>query len=158
VSTTASSTGNITVTVDYDESSLVGSESGLALLHHDGADWVDVTSAIDDENDKVSGIVTGLSPFVLVEHLTCCEDRVGNANGAGTDEPTIGDVTVMIDALFVGNDWGVIPCIAEADINQSGGADPQGGPTGDITIGDVTYLIDYLFVTGPDSMTLPDCL
>jgi hypothetical protein len=88
----------------------------------------------------------------------CCLWRVGNANGAGSDEPTIGDVTVMIDALFIGENWGVISCLAEADINQSGGADPQGGATGDVTIGDVSYLIDYLFVTGPESMTLPDCL
>jgi uncharacterized protein YkwD len=89
---------------------------------------------------------------------SCCVGRVGDANGAGGDEPTIGDVTVMIDALFIGNDWNVIPCVAEADINQSGGSDPQGGPTGDVTIGDVSYLIDYLFITGPDYMTLPDCL
>jgi hypothetical protein len=88
----------------------------------------------------------------------CCTGRVGDANGAGGDEPTIGDVTIMIDALFIGQDWTLIPCLTEADINQSGGTDPQSGPTGDITIGDVSYLIDYMFITGPESMTLPDCL
>jgi hypothetical protein len=86
---------------------------------------------------------------------SCCVGRVGDANGSGEDEPTIGDVSVIIDALFIGENWDVIACMAEADINQSGGADPQ---QGDITIGDVSYLIDYLFITGSDSMTLPDCL
>jgi hypothetical protein len=87
----------------------------------------------------------------------CCVGRVGDANGSGDNEPTIGDVSVMIDALFIGNDWSVISCLTEADVNQSGGSDPQGGPTGDITIGDVSYLIDYLFITGM-SLGLPDCL
>jgi hypothetical protein len=87
----------------------------------------------------------------------CCVGRVGDANNSGADEPTIGDVSVLIDALFIGGDWGIITCLAEADINQSGGPDPEGGPTGDITIGDVSYLIDYLFITGT-GLGLPDCL
>ncbi|MEW5794820.1 MAG: thrombospondin type 3 repeat-containing protein [Candidatus Zixiibacteriota bacterium] len=84
----------------------------------------------------------------------CCVARVGDANGSGDDEPTIGDVTTMIDALFIGGDFGVIPCLAEADINQSGGAEPQAE---DISIGDITMLIDYLFISG-SSVGLPDCL
>jgi hypothetical protein len=86
---------------------------------------------------------------------TCCADRVGDANGMGGDEPTIGDIAIMIDALFItGVCEGTVDCIAEADINQSGGADPV---CDDITIGDIAQLIDYLFITGP-SLGLPDCL
>jgi hypothetical protein len=85
----------------------------------------------------------------------CCDNRVGDANSAGGDEPTIGDVSVLIDALFISTDMGIIPCLAEADINQSGGVAPT---SDDITIGDISYLIDYLFVTGSASMTLPYCL
>jgi hypothetical protein len=84
----------------------------------------------------------------------CCEGTVGDANGSGEDVPTIGDVTVMIDALFIGENWAVIECLTEADLNQSGGNDPQ---TSDITIGDVSYLIDYLFITG-EGLGLPECL
>ncbi len=85
---------------------------------------------------------------------TCCRDRVGNSNGVGGDEPTIGDISTMIDALFIGGDPGVIVCLPEADVNQSGGIDPQ---PGDVTIGDISTLIDYLFITGP-SQGLPNCL
>ncbi len=85
---------------------------------------------------------------------TCCVARVGDANGSGADEPTIGDVTVLIDAMFISSNWDVISCLTEADINQSGGANPT---QSDITIGDVSYLIDYLFITGT-SLSLPDCL
>lgn len=85
----------------------------------------------------------------------CCVGRVGNANGLDGDEPTIGDIATMIDAKFItGTCNGIVDCVAEADINQSGGFDPT---CADITIGDVSILIDYLFITGPE-LGLPDCL
>ncbi len=84
-----------------------------------------------------------------------CEGRVGDANGLGGDEPTIGDISVMIDAKFItGTCDGIIACLAEADVNQSGGTDPT---CDDITIGDISILIDYLFISGP-SLGLNDCL
>ncbi len=60
----------------------------------------------------------------------------------------------MIDALFIGGDPAVLPCVAEADVNQSGGLNPQ---PDNVTIGDVSVLIDYLFITGP-SLGLSACL
>jgi len=86
---------------------------------------------------------------------SCCVGRVGDANGAGGDEPTIGDVSTMIDAKFItGSCDGIIGCLSEADINQSGGTDPT---CDDITIGDISTLIDYLFITGQE-LGLPNCL
>jgi hypothetical protein len=86
----------------------------------------------------------------------CCEGRVGDANGAGGDEPTIGDITVLIDAKFIaGVCEGLIDCLSEADLNQSGGADADCDA---VTIGDISMLIDYLFISGPDTMELPECL
>jgi hypothetical protein len=91
--------------------------------------------------------------------IGCCVEKVGDCNGIGGLEPTIGDVSVMIDAKFITGDcwiFGVplVSCIAECDINQSGGCDPT---CSDITIGDISILIDHLFITGP-SLILPDCL
>ena len=87
---------------------------------------------------------------------TCCLGRVGDANGSGEDEPTIGDVSAMISANFIiGNCENTIPCLFEADINQSGGMNPN---CDDISIGDISTLIDYLFITGKDRMILPACL
>ncbi|MEW5797180.1 MAG: hypothetical protein AB1772_12600 [Candidatus Zixiibacteriota bacterium] len=85
----------------------------------------------------------------------CCEGRVGDANQSMEDEPTIGDVTVMIDAKFIsGTCDGILTCLDEADINQSA----VGAVTcNDISIGDITVLIDYLFITGP-ALGLPNCL
>ncbi len=87
---------------------------------------------------------------------TCCQSRVGDANGLGGDEPTIGDISVMIDAKFItGTCDGIVTCLSEADMNQSGGSDPV---CDDITIGDISILIDYLFITGSAGVTLPNCL
>jgi len=84
--------------------------------------------------------------FAIYNEAPCCQGRVGNANGLGGDEPTIGDVSVMIDALFISGDINVIACLPEADVNQSGGFTVH---PGDITIGDISTLVDYLFITGP---------
>jgi len=85
----------------------------------------------------------------------CCVDRVGDANGLGGDEPTIGDASLMIDAKFItGTCDGILPCLTEADVNQTGGLNPT---CDDITIGDISVLIDYLFITGP-SLGLAECL
>jgi hypothetical protein len=93
----------------------------------------------------------------------CCESRVGDANGLGGDEPTLGDIALMIDAKFISLTCdGLIDCLSEADINQSGGQEPT---CDDITIGDISILVDYLFISGPydptenpSGLTLPDCL
>jgi hypothetical protein len=92
----------------------------------------------------------------IVGPIPCCEGRVGDANGLGGDEPTIGDVSVLIDAKFITSECdGIIICAAEGDLNQSGGIEPE---CDDITIGDISVLIDYLFINGPSDVTLPDCL
>ena len=84
----------------------------------------------------------------------CCLGRVGDANGSGSDLPTIGDVAALISHKFITEE--PLQCYGEADINRSGGLYP--GP-GDITIGDISLLIDYLFVTGPETFgPLPDCM
>ncbi len=78
----------------------------------------------------------------------CCVGRVGDANCSGDDEPTIGDISYMIDRKFIDTDEPWWCCLEEADINQSGL--PGDLSEGDITIGDISILIDYLFLTGPE--------
>jgi len=80
----------------------------------------------------------------------CCIGKVGDANGVGGDDPTIGDIATIIDNKFIS---GLpLPCLFEADANQSGGINPQ---PSDITIGDVSTIIDHLFISGTP---LADCL
>jgi len=105
---------------------------------------------------EASIVVTKHNYFPVEETVTisssCCVLRTGDANCQDGDEPTISDVAVLIDFLFIS---GNPPCcIPEADVNQSGGANPT---LEDVTISDCSYLQDYLFITGP-SLGLPDCL
>ena len=99
-----------------------------------------------------------LAPSVTYQYTvhSCCTARVGDANGSGDDQPTIGDISALIDAKFItGSCDGIIACPLEADINQSGGPNAT---CDDITIGDISILIDYLFIAGPNSFgPLNDC-
>ena len=128
---------------------------------------------------NVGGAVSGSSPIGLVTsagyypelvshagaydpetvdgwvYYGCCVGRVGDANGLDGDEPTLGDIMLLVDAKFIaGRCDGVIECLEEGDVNQSGGATPD---CDDITLGDIMTLVDYLFITGP-SAGLRDCL
>ena len=88
----------------------------------------------------------------------CCTGRVGNVNSQGDypDEISLGDVMLLVDAKFISGDCGLIPCVAEADVNQDGGPDPSCDDH--VTLGDVMVLVDFLFITGPEVATLAECL
>jgi len=80
----------------------------------------------------------------------CCRGIVGDVNGDGGVEPTIADISFLIDHLFISS----IPlgCYLEADANQSGGSNPT---PADISISDVSILVDHLFIS---EAPLPNCL
>ena len=83
------------------------------------------------------------------ELVECCVGTVGDANGDGNAEPTVSDISAIIDFLFI---TGTPPfCMPEADVNQSGGPNPLAQ---DITVSDISSLIDHLFITGAP---LPPC-
>jgi serine protease AprX len=80
----------------------------------------------------------------------CCSGMVGNADGVGDDEPTLADIMALVEFLFVNHEPPA--CMAEADVNQSGGNLPL---KNDITLGDIMRLVDYLYVS---HTPLPGCL
>jgi len=91
---------------------------------------------------------------ISITGAPCCVGRVGNANGVGVypREVTISDVQTLVMAKFImGTCDGVVQCLAEGDVNQSGGQNPN---CDDITITDVSLLVDHLFISGT---ALPDC-
>ncbi len=132
--------GSATLAISWDAGGLVDNETGIGSIGVRRSDGSNTYSVINLP--------------IEIERFICCIARVGDANNSGADEPTIGDVSTLIDALFISSDLALLVCLAEADINQSGGASPT---TADITIGDVSYLIDYLFIGGT-SIGLPNCL
>jgi len=89
----------------------------------------------------------------------CCILRVGNANALGTypNEVTISDIQLLVMAKFISS----LPCeqnlscLTEADVNQSGGANPK---CSDVTISDIQTLVNHLFIAGPANAPLKSCL
>ncbi|NPV60202.1 MAG: hypothetical protein HPY75_11160, partial [Actinobacteria bacterium] len=65
ITTTATFTGTILVTLPYDEGALTVPESSLRLLHLEGGSWVDVTSSQDTDANTITGEVDSLSPFAI---------------------------------------------------------------------------------------------
>jgi uncharacterized protein (TIGR02145 family) len=94
-----------------------------------------------------------------VGNACCCILRVGNANGLGTypNEVTISDIQLLVMAKFISS----LPCeqnlycLTEADVNQSGEANPA---CKDITISDIQTLVNHLFIAGPANAPLKVCL
>jgi hypothetical protein len=87
---------------------------------------------------------------------TCCQGTMrGDANNSGADMPTIGDISIMIDAKFIAQTCvGKIVCPTEADVNGSY-LGPGDATCADITIGDISLITDFLFVTGPANWVPP---
>ncbi|MBD3257505.1 glucose dehydrogenase [candidate division GN15 bacterium] len=68
----------------------------------------------------------------------CCSGpSVGNVDGSPDDAVTLGDLTVLIDHLFIS--------LAPLDCPEEGNTDES--PGGEVTLGDLTVLIDHLFIS-----------
>jgi hypothetical protein len=93
------------------------------------------------------------SPLLMASLMDCCQGRVGDVNGRDGDEPTLSDIMILVDHLFLAQ--GPLWCVAEADVDQSGGTNPQQGLDSDIGLGDIMILVDHIFLSG---RLLPDCL
>ena len=78
---------------------------------------------------------------------SCCEGTVGDCNMSGGPDPTIGDISAIIQALYICQPpcWDNV-CFAECDVNRSGGCSPT---PEDVTIMDINVLIEYLYILGP---------
>ncbi len=66
LTTTASYTGTITVTLSYDPAA-VKNQNNLKLWHFDGTTWHDITTAVDTVNHTITGTTSSLSPFAIGE-------------------------------------------------------------------------------------------
>jgi hypothetical protein len=155
LTTDAVHTGAVQVCFAYSEADVTAREARVKVVSFDGSIWNDVTSSLDTINNLVCSNIVLPATLLVVEKLSCCVGRVGDVNNDGADEPTIGDVSVLINAKYIaGTCDGIVSCLTEADANLSGQPTPD---CDDITIGDVSVLIDYLFLTGPSFGHLETC-
>ncbi len=105
-----------------------------------GSGWLPMTEPPDfDSALDLSFVITG----------ECCRGSVGNVDCDINQFVDIGDLTVLIDHLFI--NLKPLCCVPEADVDLSGAPDPE--PT-DVDMGDLTVLIDHLFIS---LNPLPSC-
>ncbi|MBD3257279.1 S8 family serine peptidase [candidate division GN15 bacterium] len=72
----------------------------------------------------------------------CCEGTVGNVDGSADQEVGLGDLTALVDNLFISLE--PVDCAAEADLDKSGAPEPT---QQDIGLADLTILVDHLFIS-----------
>ncbi|MCB9884434.1 MAG: right-handed parallel beta-helix repeat-containing protein [Planctomycetes bacterium] len=65
ISTTADYVAPIEICIDYDENG-IADESALRLMHYEGGTWVDVTTSLDTDANRICGETSSLSPFAIV--------------------------------------------------------------------------------------------
>ncbi len=130
-------------TVMYDSA---GQELWSAWFNgeEDGEDYA--TDIAVNEAGEIFVTGRSYSDMCLVKYTPsfagCCVGMVGNIDCSFIDTPDMGDLTVMIDHLFIS----LMPlcCIEEADVDLSGQPDPVDF---NVDTGDLTVLIDHLFIS-----------
>jgi len=93
ITTTASYVPPITISFSYAEADLTKPEDELRLFHYEGDAWVDVTTGIDKINNVVTGAVSSLSPFGLVEPINTAPPPVADF----TCDKTTGDKPLTVN-------------------------------------------------------------
>ena len=66
VSTTATFTGTVTLCFSWAEGAL-HNEANARLLHYENNAWVDITTSVDTDTNRICGAATSLSPFAIAE-------------------------------------------------------------------------------------------
>jgi len=148
-----------------------GGNSASYVAAWDGSSWSPLGTgsngtasafAVYDNQLFVGGYFTAagnkVSAYLAQWTKPCCVGRIGNANGIGTypNEVTISDIQLLVTAKYISS----LPCgqnlhcLTEADVNQSGGANPA---CKDITIADIQTLVNHLFIAGPANAPLKEC-
>jgi len=128
---------SIELCMTYDDSDLTPEEEELLTVqHYDGLEWTNITSSLDTASNTICGITDSLSPFVVAKN-SCCIELTGNVDNDPSDVVDLGDLTKLIDYLFIS--FTEPECIEEANIDGDAG--------GLVDLGDLTALIDYLFIT-----------
>ena len=86
ISTNATFSGDVMVSIPYDESLIPQgvSENQLKLLKYNGVEWVEVSSQINTDKKTVSGTVSGFSEFMVVSPPTPPAPPQGSPTSTGS--------------------------------------------------------------------------
>ncbi|MCX6834966.1 MAG: hypothetical protein NTW07_07515, partial [candidate division Zixibacteria bacterium] len=139
-----------------------GDEASLRIFRWNPSvlQWELVGGNVDTALNTVTASISQNGVYgAFTTVVTCCRGRVGDANGLGTypQEVTIADILTLVTAKYISTlpcDQ-IIRCLSEADVNQSGGANPK---CSDVTMADIQTLVNHLIIAGPAKAPLKACL
>ena len=161
--------GSNSISLSYGDNDLkdhngavLGDEASLRIFrwNHSVLQWELVGGFADTASNTVTASISQSGVYgAFTTVVTCCKGRVGDANGQGTypQEVTIADILTLVTAKYISAlpCEQIIRCTAEADANQSGGANPK---CSDVTMADIQTLVNHLFIAGPENAPLKECL
>jgi hypothetical protein len=83
-------TAPVTVCIDYDPAQVTKAESFLKLFHFTNGVWVDITTSVDPELNRICGTTDSFSPFAVAESSITVADApsIGPAT-AGNGKATV---------------------------------------------------------------------
>jgi len=114
ISTSATFSGPVTVCIKYDETEVIGPESGLRLMHEAAGGFDDITDLpVDTLNDIICGTAASLSTFILTEPEPTAVGGIveipAMAGGSGADpslesadSPSARHVALLMGGLAAG--------------------------------------------------------
>ena len=144
VSPTVNTGLNATVVFGYNDNELNGQdENGLVIYRstNAGGSWENLGGSVNTAANTVT--VTGLDNMSWLTlggpSLGCCVGVRGNIDNDPDDNISLGDLTALIDILFISLNAPL--CWEEANLDGS----PDG--PGSVSLGDLTALIDVLFIS-----------
>jgi len=109
-----------------------------------GGTWRWMSSSGGADPSEVYPTWDGPHCFTITDN--CCSwGMTGNVDYDPEDMVDLGDLTALIDYLFIS--FAEPPCLAEANVD--------GDPEGTIDLGDLTRLIDYLFISFAEPAPCP---
>ncbi len=132
ITTTADYSGNIEISLYYDDTGLTPEDEGrLKLYRHDGGNYVDVTTNLNTVDNTITGSTSSLSYFVVAVPGFICGDL--------NSDLTINvlDMTFYISWLFLHTE--PPPVLEAANVNCDNHTNML----------DIVYMIDWKFRGGP---------
>ncbi len=94
ITTNAAFTGSVEVCINYDETQF-RTEQSLKLFHWNGSDWDNITTSIDTVANKVCGLTTSFSPFIVVESSSSSSSTPTIVSGVNLSGRMDGDQVVL---------------------------------------------------------------